>query len=239
MFFAGVFSQRFFMYSPNTSCDNSIQTILEKENSRLYFDIRRSLDVAKRGGLDTANYGFQKNIYILLQQIDNIADYFTDILSSDKNLATFSFDTIKSVLGEDTYNCVFDDFYSIENSINLKNNTIQENRKYINFCYNVILRRLFEQYKAPSLIFTAAKCVFHSKSDTVRVGGMYNAEIGFMIQDIQNTYRLEFENGDVFLGNIYTEKAIKAGINERKGELVYLNGSSVFRFPFEFEYYVK
>ena len=236
MFFAGMFSQWFFQH---TSQDNYIQSILEDENRGLYFDIWRSLNIAKKGGLDTACHSFLKDKYKLLQQIDEIANYFTDVLSSDKKLTTFSFDKIKSILGEDAYNRIFDDFHSIENSIDFKKSTILKNKIYINFYYNVILRRLFELYKTDSLIFVAGECVFHSKYDTVKVGDMYSTQIYFKVKDIQNTYRLEFENGDTFLGDIYTEKAIKTGVNKRKGNLIYFSGESEFHFPFEFSFYVK
>jgi len=239
MFFTGIFLQRFLMSVPNNSCDKFIQTMLEYENSGLYYDARRSLYILEKRGIDTASHQYQKSTYVLLQQIYFIANYFNDILSSNKKTATFSFDTIKSILGEDTYNRIFDDFYSIERCVNFKKNTIQENRTYINFYSNIVLRRLFEQYKTDALIFAAWECVFYSKTDTIKVGDMYSTQICFKVKDIQNMYRLEFENGDVFVGDIYTEKATKKGINKRKGELVYLNGNSELHFPFEFSYYVK
>ena len=238
-FFLGVLSQQFLMRSSNNTCDSYIQTILENENSRFYYIAMHSLEIAKEGGLDTTSNEYKKEIYTWLQQTNDIANYFNSILSSDEKLATFSFDTIRLILGEEAYHRIFHKFHSMENCIDLKKNTINEKRKYINFYYNKILGKLLEIYKRNDLIPGWIECVFYSNTDTIKAGEIYTAQVCLRIQDIQSTYKLEFENGDVFFGNTYTEKAEKAGINKRKGELIYLNGDHRIRFPFEFSFYVK
>ncbi len=83
------------------------------------------------------------------------------------------------------------------------------------------------------------ECVSYPKTDTVKVGEIYSTQICLSIKDIRNTYELEFENGNIFLGDIYTERATKIGINKRKGELIFLNGDHRVCLPFEFSFYVK
>jgi hypothetical protein len=239
IFLAGVCFQRFLIRSSNNTCDNYIRTLLEDENNGLYFEAIHSLEIAKEGELDTASCEFKKYTYTLLLQINSIAHYFNNILSSNEKLATFSFDTIRSILGDETYHRLFREFYSMEDCIDFRKNTIAENKIYINFYYNRILRQLFEVYRANALIPGWIECVFYSKTDTVTVGEIYSTQICLKIQDIQSIYKLEFENGDVFLGNIYEERAAKTGINERKGELIFLNGNHKVRLPFEFSFYVK
>jgi hypothetical protein len=239
IFLAGVFFQRFLMRFPNKTCDNCIQTLLEDENSGLYFEAMHSLEIAKDGGLDTASSEFKKYTYAFLQQTDSIANYFNNILSSDEKLETFSFDKIRSILGDETYYRLFREFYSMEDCINFKTQTTNENRKYVNFYYNRVLRQLLEVYKTNALIPGWIECIFYPETDTVKIGEIYRTQICLKVEDIQNTYKLEFENGDVSFGDIYIEKATKRGINKRKGELIYLNGDHKMRFPFEFSFYVK
>jgi hypothetical protein len=144
---------------------------------------------------------------------------------------------IKTILKDYVY---LDDFYSDVELIDIRYNTIEEKKLYIDLCYNIIINRCLAEYQESSIMVGAFEGVsIIAPNDTIRAGDFFEAKIYFSVRDLTLNYNIELEDSVFFSGDIYKEKAIKKGLNTRKGRLIYLNGRKELIFPFEFSYYVK
>jgi hypothetical protein len=216
----------------NSFFDTVIQEMIKESNEKFASDVKIKMSLLEDYNIDT-------NIseYIIIKKTNSIIDYFEYILSSDKKLATFSIERIKSILNDDIY---LDDFYQNAELINPLYNTIEENRMYISLCFSMIVGRCMEAYQESALIvgiFDGVSMI--SPKDTVKLGDFFETKIYFSVRDLTLDYNIMFEDNTIFRGNIYKEKAKKKGQNTKKGELVYINGRKELFFPFEISYYVK
>ena len=252
-FLLGMLVCFFCFFNKNNEKKNNedlVLNILKTENNNLSFKAGKLLRLFVRNDIDTTSRLFllwndidttTAHQFFILKKMDLISNYFNTILSSPKEYDFFSIDTIKSILTDSLIYVYLDDFYEKAEKISINNNTLIEKEWYINVCFNIILNRCFETYKEKSLMtaFGWEDCVFVPKKDTVKIGDFYEADIYFSVKDLSQTYTIEFEDGTIFKGDVYKEKATKKGLNTRTGYLVFFNGETTTGFPFEFSYYVK
>ena len=183
---------------------------------------------------------------LLLKKMDEVSNYCNDVLSS-KKYYQFSIDSLHSIMNDNLYDIHSDDFiqWNLFNQtakkITFSKCTSKSEEYFIHLCLHIILEKCLEKYRETALMTGWGECLVIPKSDTVKMGEFYEAEVRFNVKDLGETYTIVFlPDKIVKIKGIYKEMATKQGKNTRQGLISFSNADvKDFYYPVEFSYYVK
>jgi hypothetical protein len=201
--------------------------LLEVANQELYLTIKENID----DSVDPKH-----STYRLIRKADSVLTYFDFVLSNENECKKFSIVKLKEIIKNDIE---IKDFLEIASNIVVEQNTIIENKLFVNICKNMIINRYLKKYQKSSLLVNKAKCIMVADKDTVKFGDDYKGQIYFTITDLTIREKIEMDNGLKFKDGCYTEKATQKGLNKRNGIYKWYNGPITEIFPIEFSFYVK
>lgn len=184
--------------------------------------------------------------FLLLNKMDKAADYCNTVLST-KKYYQFSVDSLKSIINDSLYDIHLDDLIQWElfnltsKKITLLKCTPISNEIYIRLCLHILLEKCLEKYRESALVSGWGEAIVIAKSDTVKMGEFYEAEVHFSIKDLGETYTIVFlPDKTVKIKDVYREKATMQGQNTRNGLISFSNADGkILYYPVVFSYYVK
>ncbi|HQB19843.1 MAG TPA: hypothetical protein PK495_04625 [Bacteroidales bacterium] len=231
--FLGVIIQ--IIISPDRQDDKfykKVNEVLRDNNEFLDLDINSIVYTLK---VDSGNTTDEHFLYTM--RMLSISNYFKDVLSSQEKTYNFSLSELYTAIGKEIS---MDELYEKAKEIDIKKLNAEQAELFVNICKNWTLREYMSIYYMRYLIsYTEVNPLFVSKTDTLRVGEVFETDIHFEIKGLAKDFTMELEDGSRFTGSVYKEVATKKGLNVRKGRLWYLTNMGFRGYPFEFYFYVE
>ncbi len=234
-------------------CTLCITCLLEFKNQKLVLEM---LTTSNRELLEKKKLLYDQRIdrdtnptcqdLLLLRKMDEAANYCNDILST-KKYHQFSIDSLQSIFNDSLCDFYSNDFiqwelyHQTEKNIYFSKYAQKSNECYVHLCLHMILEKCLEKYRETALMTGWGECLVIPKSDTVKMGEFYEAEVRFNIKDLGETYTIVLlPDKIVKIKDIYKEKATEQGQNTRQGLISFSNADGKeFFYPVKFSYYVK